>query len=554
VSAPEPTGGYRDHVDGDALPPSNDVRGGGLARDARGLAIATIASRVTGFARIAALTAVLGVDGVRQAFEVANTLPNTLYELLLGGILTSTLVPLLVESKAGGPAKAAAFAQRVLTLTLIATTVVSVLAIVAAPVLVRALNTSPDSDQIALSIQWARFFLPQICFYALTATISAVLNTHARFGAAVWAPVLNNAVVIVTVGVFALVPGPAPAGVRTLTSAQLLTLGIGTTLGVVAMTGALLPALRATGFRWRLRLDLRGVGLRRMARMGSWVLVYVGSTQLAFWVLTRLLTAVDEQPTYVLAFTVWQLPHAVVAVSVITALLPRMSAHAVAGRLSHLRADLNRGLRLSLIVLLPIAVALAVLGRDVAIALFNHGATDLEEAQRVGWVLAVFAVGLLPFSLYQLQARAFYALRDTRTPALVQCAVAVVLIGANVLLAATLPSDLRVFGLAASHAGAYLIGVGISTVAVRRRLGPRGEDAERVLPLLARLIPAALIAGLAAAGLAAVLHRYLPDGPLGALLVLTPAVTLAAITYLAVIVVLRVPEARSGLRLLDPRH
>ncbi len=523
-------------------------------RDARGMAIATAASRVTGFARIVALTAVIGIDGVRQAFEVANTLPNTLFELLLGGILTSTLVPLLVEARAGGPAKAAASAQRILTLTMIATATLSVLAIVAAPMLVRAYNKTTDPAEIALSIQWARFFLPQIFFYSLTAVISAILNTNARFGAAVWAPVLNNVVVIATMAVFALLPGPARPRVGTLTSVQLLTLGIGTTLGVIAMTVALLPALRATGFRWRLRLGLRGVGLRRMARMGSWVLVYVGATQLAYWVVTRLSTAVDDQPTYVLAFTVWQLPHAVVAVSIITALLPRMSAHAIGGRLPQLRADLDRGLRLSMIVLLPAAVALVVLGREVTTVLFNHGVTDLKEAQRVGWVLAVFAVGLLPFSVYQLQARAFYAMRDTKTPSLVQCAVSAVLIGVDLLLAAVLPLHLRIFGLAAGHAGAYLIGVLISATTLRRRLGPRSDDATSMVSLLARLVPAALLAGTTAAGLATALHPHLPDGPLGALVVLATAGTIAVLVYLAAIVALRVPEARSSLRRLRPQQ
>lgn len=513
------------------------------------MAIATVVSRVTGFARITALTTVLGLSGLRQAFEVANTLPNTLYELLLGGILTSTLVPLLVEARAGGQAKADAFVQRILTVTLLATAVLSVLAVLAAPFLLRAYNTSSDADEIALSIQWARFFLPQICFYALTAIVSAVLNVHGRFGAAAWAPVLNNLVVITTVGVFALLPGPDTTTVKTLTSAQLLTLGIGTTLGVVAMFLVLLPTLRATGFRWRLRLDLRGVGLRRMARLGAWVLVYVASTQLAFWVMTRLATAVQEQPTYLTAFTVWQLPHAVVAVSLITALLPRMSAHAVSGRLPQLRAELDRGLRLSMILLLPAAVAFIVLGRDIAIVLFDHGNADLEGARRVGWVLAVFAVGLLPFSVYQLQSRAFYALRDTRTPALLQCAVSATLIGIDLLLATVLPDDVRVFGLAAGHAGAYVVGVMISAIALRQRLGRRSNaDATRVIPLLVQLTPAVLVAGAAAAGLAAVLRSHLAQGPVGSLVILSAAGALGIVVYVVGILILRVPEALAGLR------
>jgi putative peptidoglycan lipid II flippase len=551
VSAPEPpeAGGA---APGDPIPAD---QGPGLLRTARGLAIATVVSRVTGFARIAALTAFLGVDHVRQAFDVANTLPNTLFELLLGGILTSTLVPLLIEAKAAGPVKAAQFTQRILTLTVIATAVLSLLAVLAAPVLVHAFNKSPDAGEIALTVQWARFFLPQIFFYALTGTISAVLNANGRFGAAVWAPVLNNAVVIATLGVFALLPGPTRVTVRTLTSAQLVTLGVGTTLGVVAMAAVLLPVLRSTGFRWRLSLDLRGVGLRRMAKLGAWVLVYVAATQIAYWVLTRLATGVEDQPTYLTAFTVWQLPHAVVAVSLITALLPRMSAHALAGNLSRLRSDLDRALRLSVIVLLPAAVAFMVLGRDITTVLFNHRVTTLAQAERMGWVLAVFAVGLLPFSVYQLQARAFYAMQDTRTPSLVQCAVSAVLIAVDLLLAWVLPNDLRVFGLAAGHAAAYVVGVMISGIALRRRLGPRpgaggGGRFWPGLTLVTRLVPAAGLAAAAAAAASVALHQHLPSGPMASFVVLAVAGTLGGAVYLGVIIVLRIPEARAGLRSL----
>jgi putative peptidoglycan lipid II flippase len=555
---------------------NSGIENPGLVRTARGLALATTVSRVTGFARVAALTAVLGLGPLRQAFEIANTLPNTLFELLLGGVLSSTLVPLLVEARAKGQQQALAFAQRILTVVLLATAVLAVIAVLAAPLLVRAYNKSSDPDEIALSIRWARFFLPQIMFYALTAVVSAVLNTYGRFGAAVWAPVLNNVTVIATVGIFALLPGPASAGVTTLTEAQVLTLGLGTTLGVVLMTMVLLPFLRVTGFRWRLRLDLRGVGLRRMARLGAWVLVYVAATQVAYWVLTGLATGVGEQPTYVTAFTVWQLPHAVVAVSLITALLPRMSAHAVAGRFSELHGDLDRGLRLSTIVLLPAAVAFAVLGREISTVLFNHGATDLAEARRVGWVLAVFAVGLLPFSVYQLQSRAFYAMRDTRTPALVQCAVSAVLIVVDVVLSALLPDDQRVFGLAAGHAAAYSAGVMISAVALRRRLGPAldhhldrgrsdpnsGLDVPQSLSgrqdpgwrgsvgFVARLLVATLLAAVAAGGLAALLHPWLSPGPMGSFAVLLAAGSLGVLVYLGAILTLAVPEARAGLRRL----
>src|SRR5450759_4810683 len=290
------------------------------------MAIGPVASRITGFLRTATLVAVLGVGGARQAFEVSNTLPNSLYDLLLGGVLTATLVPVLVQARAKNQDEA--YAQRLLTLILLALTGLTALAMVAAPTLVRLYSTTTDPAQLDLAVAWARFFLPQILFYGASATVGAVLNTRGRFAAPVWAPVLNNVVVITTLALFTIAPGPQAATPASLSISQQLVLGVGTTLGVVAMTAALLPSLRASGFHWRVRLDLRGMGLRRLGRLAAWTFVYVAAAQLAFLVLTRLATGVDQLPQYVTALIVWHLPYAVVAVSVITALLPRMSRHA----------------------------------------------------------------------------------------------------------------------------------------------------------------------------------------------------------------------------------
>ncbi|PPK92220.1 putative peptidoglycan lipid II flippase [Kineococcus xinjiangensis] len=412
------------------------------------MALATAASRATGFVRLLLFAAVLGLGSVRQAFDVANVLPNVVYELLLGGVLSATLVPLLVQARSQSPGAALALAQRLLTLVLVVLVGVTVVAVLAAPWLVRLYTRSHDAAEVALTVQWARYFLPQILFYGLAATVGAVLNASARFGAVMWAPVLNNVVVIATLGIFLLVPGPESPGPATLSGAQFLTLAIGTTLGVVAMAAALLPALRATGFRWRLRFDLRGIGLRALARMAAWTLLYVAATQVGVWVQTQLATAAGQLPTYTSAFTLWQLPHAIIAVSLMTALLPRMSASASHGRLGEVKADLDRGMRLCLIALLPITVVCAVCGPQIATVLFAHGATTTAQAEYVGAVLAVLAVGLVPFSVYQLQARAFYAQRDTRTPALVQCAVVTVLVTVQLVLAVLLPVEARSYALA----------------------------------------------------------------------------------------------------------
>jgi len=522
------------------------------------MAIGTIASRVTGFLRTATLVAVLGVGPARQAFEVSNTLPNSLYDLLLGGILTSTLVPLLVQARAKGQDEA--YAQRLLTLVLLALTGMTALAMVAAPPLVRLYSTTTDAAQLDLAVAWARFFLPQIVFYGVSATVSAVLNTRGRFAAPVWAPVLNNAVVITTLALFVMVPGPRDAtAAASLSASQLVVLGVGTTLGVVAMTAVLLPSLRASGFRWRLRLDLRGMGLRRLGRLAAWTLVYVAATQLAFLVLTRLATAVEQLPLYTTALIVWQLPYAVVAVSVITALLPRMSRHAVDGRLDLIRHDLDRGLRLSAVLLIPAALGLVVLGRPVAVALFAHGRTTDAQADQIGIVLAVFALGLLPYSIYQLQSRAFYARGDTKTPALVQVVVSTALVLVDVAASAALPAHARIYGLAGGLVVANCVGAVVTTVLLRRQLGSSrstgpcvaGETRHSTICALGRMTVAGLAGASAAATAAVVLAPQLPRSWIGAAVVVAVAAVVELVIYGAALLLLGVEEARSAIHRLE---
>jgi len=516
------------------------------------MAIGTVASRITGFLRLVVLGAVLGVGGARQAFDVSNTMPNSLYDLLLGGVLASTLVPVLVQARARDQDEA--YVQRLLTLVLLALTALTVLAMVAAPWLVRLYSTTTNAAQLDLTVAWARFFLPQILFYGVSATVGAVLNTRGRFAAPVWAPVLNNVVAIATLALFVLVPGPRTVTAAAMSTSQRMVIGVGTTLGVVAMTVALLPSLRASGFRWAVRLDLRGMGLRHLGRLAAWTLLYVAATQLALLVLTRLATAVDQFPQYSIAYLVWQLPYAVVAVSVITALLPRMSRHAVEERLDLMRSDLDRGLRLSAVLLIPAALGLLVLGQPVAVALFAHGQTTYAQADQIGSVLAVFGLGLLPFSIYQVQSRAFYALGDTKTPALVQVFVSTAMVLVDLAASATLPAHTRIYGLAVGLVVANCFGAVVTTTLVRRRFGSSPLTGTRTDPgtrhsmigALTRMTVAGLAGAATAAAAAAILAPALPTSWFGAALVVTLAGVGDLAIYWAVLRLLGVDEARAA--------
>jgi putative peptidoglycan lipid II flippase len=218
--------------------------------------------------------------------------------------------------------------------------------------------------------------------------------------------------------------------------------------------------------------------------------------------------------SYTYAFLLWQLPHAVVAVSIITALLPQMSLAAADGRLDELRRQLDRGLRLTITVLVPAAVAYVVLGRSVATLVFGHGQTSLADARFIGTLLAVFACGLVAFSAYQLQLRAFYALQDTRTPAMVNLAVNATTVVIDVALYLALAPEHRVVGLAAGQTASYLVGVVVCTRVLSRRV-PR-DPGGHVLRTTVRCLVAAAVPALVAALVVHLSEGYAGKATLGA--------------------------------------
>jgi putative peptidoglycan lipid II flippase len=457
------------------------------------MALGTIASRATGFLRTVAITAAIGIHQVGDSYNVANTTPNLIYDLLLGGVLTSVIVPVLVRASKEDEDGGRGFANSLLTLVGLGLTAFTVIGLLIAPLIARIYLA--NSSEVTLATTFMRWFLPQIIFYGLGATIGAILNIRGRFGAPMATPVLNNLVVITIAVIFIFLPGKRPPTIP-LSDTQITVLGLGTTLGVVVMTLALLPSLRASGFRYRPQLDLRHPGMRRAVRLAGWVLVYVGVSQLSYFVVTRLATGTVAFTTYSNAFQLFQLPHAIIAVSLITALLPRMSSHAADQRYDLVRGDLSVGLRMSAVVLVPAALGLLVLARPLSVAVFAHGATSVSDSTRIGSTLAAFAVALIPFSAFQLQLRAFYAMADSRTPALVMCCVAAVNIASGLAFSAVFSRNDRAVGLALAFALSYAVGAAICFRLLGRRLG--GVDAWRVT----RTVVRAAVGGAVGAGIA----------------------------------------------------
>lgn len=498
----------------DAGLPAEDSRAQ-YARHTAVMTAGTALSRGTGFLRLAAQVAALGVtmSALNDTYTTANTTPNIVYELVLGGILTSVFVPLFVEwMHQHGREQSWAVADRILTLALVALTTIAVVGVLVAPWIIRLyLVAAPARDerqQIELGTFLLRWFMPQIVFYGIGAVAGGLLNANRRFAAPMFAPILNNLVVIATFGLYAWLLHGAPPGVIRIGDAERYVLAVGTTLGVVAMTAALWPSLRAAGYRWRPRFDWNHPALRRLARLAGWVVVYVVANQVAYFIIIILSRRVQGGiAAYAAAFIVFSLPHAIFVVSIFTALLPGMSAQWSEGRPEAVRALFSRGVRDTAVIILPAAIGFIALSLPISRLLFQHGESFLVDARLIATTLRAFAVGLPFFSTFQLLSRTFYAMQDTRTPALVNIAAAMVNVGADVLYMLVLGWGIP--GLALGHATSYVVATVVCSVILRRRLG--GLDGRRILRTAIKALPAAVLAG----ALAFTATIPFPDGNTG---------------------------------------
>jgi putative peptidoglycan lipid II flippase len=378
--------------------------------------------------------------------------------------------------------------------------VVTVLAAIFAEQIVRLYLAASDRPgrgaEIELGVFFLRWFMPQIVFYGVGAVAIGLLQAHRRFAPPMFAPILNNLVVIGTFVAYALVRGDRPPRVVGISAAEKTVLAAGTTLGVVTMTAALWPSLRSLGYRLRLRFGWRHEAVRHLVRLAGWVALYVAANQLAYVVVIVLNNRFDAGPQiYTTAFTVFQLPHAIFAVSIFTALLPGMSERWATGDPEGVRSFVSRGLRDTVVIALPAAFGLVVLAEPIVRLLFEHGAARPEDTAAIAGTLQGFAVGLPFFSTFQLLTRTFYAMQDTRTPALVNIGAAAVNVGVALLFIEALDLGLR--GMALAHAASYVVGATVLVVLVRRRLGAiDGRTIARTLVKAAAAAAASAAAGL----------------------------------------------------------
>ncbi len=444
-----------------------------LRRRSGVMAVGTVASRTTGFLRVLALGYALGFNRLSDAYNLANTLPNIVYELVLGGVVSATLVPLFVglfddETEEDAWRGVAA----VLWLVVAVTAALSVVFFLAAPLLsapYAALNNAKQADaQQHLTVAFMRYFAPQVVLLAGMSVGTAILHARRRFGPPMFAPVLNN---IVTIAAILLAPHFIPAVGRSnlKLGAGLIVLGGGTTLGYAAQLAGLFPSLRSTGARLKPVWEPRHPAVRRAVGLSAWTFGFVVANQIAFLIVVALANRRGgELSSYQAAFQFFQLPHAVIAVSITGALMPEMSSAAGRGDRAAFNALFFRGLRVIGVFLVPAAIIAALFAHPLLRPLLSHGELTNRSLDITASTLAAFVIGLPGFSVFALCMRALQARRDmAKVFWLYVLENAINVVGAFVLY----PS-LHVRGLAYAYAFSYIIGAAVAYVVVMRTDGP----------------------------------------------------------------------------------
>ncbi|MEU6983965.1 murein biosynthesis integral membrane protein MurJ [Streptomyces sp. NPDC046324] len=510
--------------------PKKSGRASGLLKSSAVMAAGTLVSRLTGFVRSLVITGALGAALLGDTFTIAYTLPTMIYILTVGGGLNSVFVPQLVRSMKNDEDGGEAYANRLLTLVMVALGAIVVIAVFAAPLLIRLMSNTIADDAAAnsVAVTFARYCLPTIFFMGVHVVMGQILNARGKFGAMMWTPVLNNIVMIVTFGLFIWVYGTSAEsqmGVQTIPDDGIRLLGIGTLLGLVVQALAMIPYLRETGFRFRPRFDWKGHGLGKTVKLAKWTVLFVLANQAGVLVVTQLATAAGEESgrngagflAYSNAQLIWGMPQAIITVSVMAALLPRISRAAHDDDPGAVRDDISQGLRNSAVAIVPVAFAFLALG--VPMCTLLYASSGVQAAQGMGFILMAFGLGLIPYSVQYVVLRGFYAYEDTRTPFYNTVIVAAVNAAASAACYFVLPAQWAVVGMAASYGLAYAVGVGVAWRRLRNRLG--GDlDGAHIMRTYARLclasLPAAVVAGAVGFGLL----KVLGEGALGSLVAL----------------------------------
>jgi putative peptidoglycan lipid II flippase len=527
---------------------------GGLGRASALLASGTLVSRLLGFVSAMVLANTLGLQSVGgNTFALANQLPNNIYAIVAGGVLSAILVPQIVRANLhsdGGQR----FINRIITLGSVVFLAAAVIATVCAPLLVRLYAQEAGADgrgltagELGLATAFAYWCLPQILFYALYSLLGEVLNARRIFGPFTWAPVLNNVVAIAGLIAFNVIFGSTDRlDVAGWTPGMITLLAGSATLGVAAQALVLFLFWRRAGLSYRPEFQWRGVGLGRVGKAAGWTFGMIVVGQLAGIVQSKVATGAgaDDPSIFILrnAWLIFMLPHSIVTVSIATAFFTRMSTHARDKNTAGVRHDISASLRTIGLIMTFATVTLIV----VAYPFSRFFSETTESTIAMGNVLVAYLAGLISFTVLFVLQRTFYSLEDTRTPFFIQVAQsAIFVVGA--LMVAGLPQDQIAVGIAWVTTIAGTIQMLIAALILRKRLG--GFDGLRILRSFLVYLLACLPAVGAGVALTSTLGGFTAGFAVsswGAAIVTMGVVgAVMLVIYVIVLALLRTPELRS---------
>ncbi len=451
-----------------------------LYRASSVMAVGTIISRATGFIRNILAVAVLGTALLADTYNVANTMPNILYNLLVGGALTAIFVPQLIrafDDTDGGDG----FASRLVTVVGSILLALVLIGVLFAPLLVRIyapeFATAGFENEYRLATAFTRYCLPQIFFMGLFTMLGQVANAKGSFAPLMWAPILNNLIVI---GVFlGVLIQTKDLAVGTITSAQVQILGWGTTLGLVVQALILIPIVRRTGVKLRPAFRLEGLG--KSFSLAGWTLVYVLISQLGYLVTVNVSTSAAVRSAkeglktgvgftpFGNAYLIMLLPYSIVTISLITALLPHLSKLAIDRKRDEVRDQLIRAIKMVGVITVPAGVAFLLFGPVITRVLFFG--IDRADAVYIGYVLSALGVGLVTFSINIILVRGFNAFEDTRTQVLSILFINIISVALSYLSLAALKNQWVTVGLGVAFSISYVMGLFITLALLSRHTG-----------------------------------------------------------------------------------
>jgi putative peptidoglycan lipid II flippase len=526
-----------------------------VAKSSLVMAGGTITSRILGFFRTVVLALTIGVTtDAADAFGVANQLPNNVYAIIAGGVLSAVLVPQIVKARSHKD-DGLGYINHLLTLAIVVFAAVTIVATLAAPFLISIYTSGWSPAQLALATAFAYWCIPQLFFYGLYSMLGEVLNARSAFGPYMWAPVLNNLVGLIGLVAFLVIFGADPTGTRTVESwdqTQIALLGGSATLGVMAQAFILFFSWKKIGVNFSLNFSWRGVGLRPAMKAAAWTLGMVLITQIGGLVQTVVASravvdrtegvAIASIAAMAIAWLIFMLPHSVVTVSVATAYFTKMSEHVQQKRIDLMKVDLRLALRVVVLVNVFSTIALVLLSFPVARVFVG----EYDSTVALGNVLLATMVGLISFGMVFMFQRAFYALEDTKTPFVYTTIQIVIHIIGSIVLFFVMDSKFLVMSLAALTSATISIQALTAYIFLRSRIGvigapPKGQA------LTLRVIVAGVITALVGYGMILLLggtgESSVALGTIaGAVAVIAAAGFVMLATYLAVLKLLKVPE------------